>query len=146
MFVPPSNVIVSPPATASVDPVSAAMFKPVAILAVLTAVTKPFALIVKTGTLVVEPTWPTSELTVANVVEIVAVSPAFWKVAVPVASPLTATVTALESPFASSAVPVKSPTKPVLAVIVEPVIAAAVFPPITVPSIEPPSISIAFAA
>ena len=71
---------------------------------------------------------------------IVAVSPALVNVALPVASPDKATVTALDNASASSAVPVKLPTNPEDAVIVVPVIAAAELAPITAPSIAPPSI------
>ena len=60
------------------------------------------------------------------------------KFALPVASPLKATVTALDNASASSAVPVKFPVKPVLATIVVPVIAAGVDPPMTAPFRVPP--------
>ena len=52
-------------------------------------------------------------ITVASVTAIVAVSPASWKVAEPLASPESPTVTALESPAASVAVSALPVTEPV---------------------------------
>jgi hypothetical protein len=60
-------VKVSPPSNALAVPLSAAMLNDVAIVAVVAAVTKPLALIVNTGIVVVLPTEPTSVLTVAKV-------------------------------------------------------------------------------
>ena len=119
--------------------------KPVEILAVDNAVIRPFASTVITGTSEALPCVPALTPVLASVIAIVAVSPAFWNVCDPVASPLKPTVTALERPLASSAVPVKSPTKPEFAVIVVPVMAAAVEPPITVLSNVPPVIVTLFA-
>ena len=112
--------------------------KPVAIVATEVAVIRPLASIVRIGTSVVLPTVPAETPLFVSVIDTVAVSPAFWNVAEPVASPLSATVTALERPLASSAVPVKSPTNPEFAVIVVNVPAAAVEPPITILSSVPP--------
>jgi hypothetical protein len=81
----------------------------VEIAAVDTAVTLPFASTVSTGIAVELPTVPALTPLFASVVDIVAVSPALVNVALPVASPDKATVTALDNASASSAVPVKLP-------------------------------------
>ena len=54
-FAVPENVKVSPPATVSLVPESAAISKDVAMAAVDAAVIRPLASTVKTGTAVVEP-------------------------------------------------------------------------------------------
>jgi hypothetical protein len=74
-FAVPDTVKVSPPSIEEVFEPSL-IVQLVEILAVLTAVTKPLALTVSTGIAVELPCDPTSLLTVAKVVEIVAVSPA----------------------------------------------------------------------
>ena len=69
-------------------------------------------------------------------------SPALVKVALPDASPESATVTALlKDPADPVTLPVTSPVKPEFAVIVVPVIAAGLLAPIVAPSMAPPSIS-----
>ena len=99
-FAVPKNCKSSADKSTSCDPESPSTVNEVTILAVVTAVTKPLALTVTTGIALVLPNVPTLLLTDANVVLIVAVSPASWKVAEPVASPERATVTADDKPSA----------------------------------------------
>ena len=83
---PPAKVIVSVARAIESVPVSPAIPREVVIEAVETAVTKPFALTVRTGIAVVEPNCPTLEFTVSKVTLIV-VSPRLVIVAEPSTSP-----------------------------------------------------------
>ena len=82
----PVNVSVSPVLNVSLEPLSAASVKLVAILFVVTAVTRPLAFTVMAGMAVALPKEPTLEFTVSRVVVIV-VLPRLVMVALPSTSP-----------------------------------------------------------
>ena len=83
-----------PTVTVSSEPLSAPSVNTLEVAAVLTAVTLPFASTVITGIAELDPYEPALTPLSAQVVEIVAVLPAPVNVALPVASPDKATVTA----------------------------------------------------
>ena len=120
MFVPPNSLSLSEAKATTLSLASSLwIVSEVVIACVSTCVILPWLSTVICGTKDELPKLPgvvealPEPITVANVVAIVAVSPPSWNVADPVASPESATVTALESPAASVAVSELPVTLPV---------------------------------
>ena len=143
----PANVNVSASRSTLVLPVVPTMFNVVAIFAVPAAVKRPFESTVKVGIAVALPYDPAVTAVLANVNAMLAWSPAFLNVAVPVASLLMLIVTLLLNAFAVAAPPAILPTNQADVVILPEALtvvklaAAAAVLPITVPSIAPPVIA-----